>query len=679
MNGPSSKILKRVEELRKLISEYNYQYYILDNPTVPDSEYDRLFRELLDLEKQHPSLASPTSPTQRVGSTPLKSFNTLKHFVPMLSLDNAFSEDEILSFNKRILDRLKDDSLILEFVCEPKIDGLAVSLVYENGKLVRALTRGDGTSGEEITLNCKTIKQIPLELRKNDVPPLLEVRGEVFMPKKGFEELNERCRKNNEKTFANPRNAAAGSLRQLDSTITAKRPLSFFAYAMPQLEDDKFLYHEPFHYDSLMFLKKCGFNICPQVKKVKGIDKCLAYYNELAEKRNSLEYEIDGIVYKVNSIQLQKQLGFVSRAPRWAIAHKFPAQEELTTVLDIEFQVGRTGVLTPVARLEPVHVGGVIVSNATLHNVDELTRKDVRVNDTVIVRRAGDVIPEVVSVVIAKRDKNAKKVKIPLKCPECDSNVINIPGEVAIRCSGGLSCPRQIKEAIKHFASRRAMDIDGLGSKLVDALVDNKIIENVSDLYKLKLPQIASLERMAEKSAQNLLDALEKSKNTTLARFIFALGIRDVGETTARILVNSFGNLEKIRQASIEQLMKIRDIGPVVAINIYSFFKEKHNLNVINKLISYGVKWEDIDVLTQENKPLVGKTFVLTGSLTKFTRGEAKDELQNLGAKVSSSISSKTDYLVVGENPGSKLAKANELGITILNENEYLEFIKSYL
>lgn len=677
----SKKIKQRIEELRSLISEYNYQYYVLDNPTVPDSEFDRLFRELVELEQNHPEFDTANSPTKRVGGEVATSFEPVSHVVPMLSLDNAFSTEEVQSFYKRITDRLKiDNKKELAFVCEPKIDGLAVSLVYENGKLIRAATRGDGEVGEDITENCKTIKQIPLKLRKSSkaIPKILEVRGEAFMSKASFNKLNKNAKENGDKTFANPRNAAAGSLRQLDSKITAKRSLSFFAYSIPQLEEEFEGKKSSFdsHHANLEFLKELGFKVSPDIKLVENINSCLDYFTKLEAKRDSLDYEIDGIVYKIDALDIQKKLGFVSRAPRWAIAHKFKAQEELTILNNVEFQVGRTGALTPVARLEPVHVGGVVVSNATLHNMDEIKRKDIMIGDTVIVRRAGDVIPEVISSVIAKRSKDAKKIPAPKKCPECGSHVEKLPDQVAIRCTAGLSCPKQLKGSIIHFASRKALNIDGLGIKLIEVLVDKGIVKSVADLFKLKLEDLANQERMATKSAQNILDALEKSKTTTLAKFIYSLGIKEVGETTAKALANHFTNLDKLINASVDELVDINDVGPIVAASIHGFFSEPHNINVINELLEAGITWPKIK--SKDNLPLAGKTFVITGTLS-MPREELKEILENFGAKVSSSVSKKTDYVIAGSDPGSKFDKAQKLGILILDNKDLDSFIKKLL
>lgn len=665
-------INQQLEKLRQQINEHNYRYYVLDEPVISDSEYDQLMKQLQQLEKQHPELITKDSPTQRVGAAPLKEFKEVHHKIPMLSLDNAFSDEDVIAFNQRIHDKLEINHDV-EFVCEPKLDGLAITLIYKNGVLSHAATRGDGTTGEDVTENIRTIPSIPLHLRGNDYPDVIEIRGEVYMPKKGFEELNARAEKAGEKIFVNPRNAAAGSIRQLDSRMTASRPLAIFCYGIGIIEKGSLPNK---HSEILAEIKKWGLPVNPEIKVVANIQQCLNYHQKMLEKREKLAYEIDGVVYKVNNIKIQNELGFVSRAPRFAIAHKFPAQEVTTTVESVEFQVGRTGALTPVARLKPVFVGGVTVSNATLHNMDEVHRKDIHIHDAVIVRRAGDVIPEVVAVIKQRRPANAKKIILPTHCPICHSKIEHIEGEAVARCSGGLFCPAQRKEAIKHFASRRAMDIEGLGDKLVDQLVDLNLITSVADLYSLKLNQLADLERMADKSAQNILDALEKSKNTTLPRFLYSLGIREVGEATAKQLANHFGELESLFSATEESLQEIQDIGPVVAKHIVSFFKEKHNHQVIEKLIKAGIHWEKIK---KQNRSLAlsGKIFVLTGTLNTLTRDDAKEKIENLGAKVSGSVSSKTNYVVAGEDPGSKLMKAKELGIKILDEKQFLDLIKS--
>lgn len=658
------------------LNEHNYRYYVLDAPTIPDSEYDRLFQELVRLEALHPELKTLDSPTQRVGAPPLKDFPEVTHVVPMLSLDNAFSKEAIEDFDKRIHDRLKTTSHI-QYTCEPKLDGLAVTLLYENGIFVSGATRGDGVTGEQITENLRTISAIPLKLlHDKKVPRLLEVRGEVFMLKAGFEALNKAALKRDEKQFVNPRNAAAGSLRQLDSKITAQRPLNFFAYAIARVEglDKEFDSQN----QSLHQLKQWGFPICPENRVVTGVSGCLKFYDELIEQRESLPYQIDGIVYKVDDLGLQKQLGFISRAPRFAIAHKFPAEEALTELLDVDFQVGRTGALTPVARLKPVFVGGATVSNATLHNMDEIERKDIRVHDIVIVRRAGDVIPEVASVVLERRPHHTKKIILPKHCPICGSDVIREEGEAAARCMGGLGCTAQQKEGILHFSARRAMNIDGLGTRIVDQLVDVGLIKTVADLYKLKVDELAKLERMGLKSAENLMDAINKSKKTTLPRFLFALGIREVGESTALVLANHFKTLEAIMAANEEELQAVPDIGPVVAAHIRVFFKQTDNLEVIDQLSTLGVHWPSLKRAVVSEEPLKDQTFVLTGTLSSLSRDEAKERLQALGAKTSESVSAKTNYVVAGDSPGSKLAKGQSLGVTVLDEDQFLALLRQH-
>jgi DNA ligase (NAD+) len=664
-------INKQIEHLREQINYHNYRYYVLDDPEVPDAEYDRLLRELQELEQQHPQLITPDSPTQRVGAEPLKAFGEVRHALPMLSLANAFSEQELEDFDRRVRERLGDDKAV-EYAAEPKLDGLAISLRYEEGVLVQAATRGDGSSGEDVTQNVRTIDAIPLRLRGKQYPPLLEVRGEVFMPKAGFTALNQQQRDKGNKEFANPRNAAAGSLRQLDSRITATRPLTFFSYGVGLVEGGKL----PDRHSKVMAkLREWGMPISPELKVVKGVKGCLRYYQDLGQRRDSLSYEIDGVVFKVDRTDLQEELGFVSRAPRWAIAHKFPAQEEMTLLQDVEWQVGRTGALTPVARLQPVHVAGVTVSNATLHNMDEIERKDVRIGDTVIVRRAGDVIPEVVSVIMAKRPKSTKAIKLPRHCPVCGAEVERPEGEAVARCSGGLFCSAQRKNAIKHFASRRAMDIEGLGDKLVEQLVDEGLVETVADLYDLTPEPLAGLERMAQKSAHNLVEALDKSKQTTLARFLFALGIREVGEATAQNLAQYFAELDALMAADEEALQQVPDVGPVVAQHIEHFFRQKHNREVIKKLLAAGIQWPAIERRDEASLPLAGKTVVLTGTLTAMTRDEAKEQLQQLGAKVTGSVSKKTDLVVAGEAAGSKLEKAQQLGIEVLDEAALLKLL----
>lgn len=668
MNAKTS-VPQRIEQLREEINHHNYLYYVMDAPEIPDSEYDRLLRELQTLESQHPDLITPDSPTQRVGAAPLDAFSEVRHEVPMLSLNNAMEEQEVVDFDRRIREKLGMDPIT--YTAEPKLDGLAISLLYEDGVLVRGATRGDGARGEDVSQNVRTIESIPLRLRGKDYPKVLEVRGEVIMSKSGFNRLNESQAEQGEKTFVNPRNAAAGSLRQLDSRITATRPLTFYCYGVGKVTGSL----PDTHYAVLQQLKQWGIRLNPEVRQVRGVAGCLDYYQAIQQKRDSLDYDIDGVVYKVDSLAQQDIMGFVSRAPRWAVAHKFPAQEEMTTLLDIDVQVGRTGAITPVARLEPVFVGGVTVTNATLHNQDEIDRKDVRIGDTVIVRRAGDVIPEVVSVVASKRPKGAKKFTMPSHCPVCGSDVVRLENEAVARCTGGLFCAAQRKQAIKHFASRRAMDIEGLGDKLVEQLVDQELIHDVADLYSLTKEQLAGLERMADKSAQNLIDALEKSKSTNLERFIFALGIRQVGETTARTLAYHFGDLDELMQAGQEELIAVSDVGPVVAESINRFFQETHNRDVIQKLRQAGIHWPAIAV-SRETQTLSGKTFVITGTLASMSRDDAKQRLLAQGAKVTGSVSKKTDYVIVGDSPGSKADKAEQLGIEILDEERFLKLIE---
>jgi len=663
MSKATPDIIQRVEELRSAIDDHNYRYYVLDDPRVPDAEYDRLFRELQGLETDYPELASDTSPTRRVGSAAETSFEEVVHRLPMLSLDNAFSEDELRDFDRRVKDRLGITEDV-EYVCEPKLDGLAVSLHYENGALTTAATRGDGYSGEDITANIRTIPSVPLKLRGDDVPDLVEVRGEVYMPKDGFEQLNRRLAERGEKTFVNPRNAAAGSLRQKKSTVTARRPLEMCAYSVA-VTDESLL--PDTQWEGLKRVQSWGFRINPEMRKAKGAEECLEAYSELMDKRDGLPYEIDGIVFKVNRLDQQKTLGFVSRAPRWAIAQKFPAQEELTVIEDVEFQVGRTGAVTPVARLKPVFVGGVTVSNATLHNMDEIRRLDVHIGDTVFIRRAGDVIPQVVKVVAEKRPPGAREVELPRQCPVCDSDVIQIEGEAVARCSGGLFCPAQRKEAIRHYASRKALDIEGLGDKWIDIMVDQGMVETVADLYRLTTDDLVKLERMGEKSAANLVAAIDRARNPVLWRFLYALGIREVGEATAKALAGHFGTLETIAAADEESLQTVPDVGPIVAGHIRSFFEQTHNRETLDALREAGVRWQEEEVREGE-KPLKGQTWVLTGTLSGMTRDEAKEKLESLGAKVAGSVSKKTACVVAGEAAGSKLAKAEQLEVPVLDE-----------
>lgn len=669
----SSSISEQINHLRTLLEQHNYNYYVLDTPSIPDAEYDRLLRELSALETQNPEFLSADSPTQKVGGAALSKFEQVAHQVPMLSLDNAFSEDEFTGFNRRIKERLMSTDE-LTFCCEPKLDGLAVSIIYRDGVLVQAATRGDGFTGENITQNVKTIRNVPLKLR-GDYPKELEVRGEVFMDSAGFEKLNNEAQKRGEKVFVNPRNAAAGSLRQLDSKITAKRPLMFYAYSTGLVADGSI---PEDHFQQLEKLTDWGLPLCPETKLVEGPQAALDYYDDILTRRSELKYEIDGVVIKVNKKALQERLGFVARAPRWAIAYKFPAQEEVTQLLDVEFQVGRTGAITPVARLEPVFVGGVTVSNATLHNGDEIARLGVKVGDTVIIRRAGDVIPQITQVVLERRPTDARDIVFPSACPICDSHVEKVEGEAVARCTGGLVCPAQRKQAIKHFASRKALDIDGLGDKIVDQLVDRELIKTPADLFILKQGHFESLERMGPKSAKNLVTALNEAKATTLAKFLYSLGIREAGEATAQNLANHFLTLENIISASVESLTQVSDVGDIVASHVRGFFGEEHNLAVVNALIEQGVHWPALSAPSEDEQPLAGLTYVLTGTLNTLNRNDAKARLQQLGAKVSGSVSAKTDALVAGEKAGSKLTKAQDLGIDVLTEDDLIELLKKH-
>ena len=665
-----TNIQTQIDNLRKTLRQYEYEYHVLDNPTVPDSEYDRLFHQLKALELEHPEFLTSDSPTQRVGAKPLSGFSQIRHEIPMLSLDNAFSDEEFYAFVKRIEDRLIVLPKPLTFCCEPKLDGLAVSILYVNGILTQAATRGDGTTGEDITANIRTIRNIPLQLLTDNPPARLEVRGEVFMPHAGFERLNEYALEHGEKTFANPRNAAAGSLRQLDPNITTKRPLVLNAYGIGIAEGVEL---PSTHYSRLQWLKSIGIPVNPEIRLCNGTNEVLDFYRDIQNKRSSLGYDIDGTVLKINDIALQNELGFISKAPRWAIAYKFPAQEELTVLNDVEFQVGRTGAITPVAKLEPVFVAGVTVSNATLHNGDEIERLNIAIGDTVVIRRAGDVIPQIISVLHERRPDNAKPIIFPTNCPVCDSQIIRIEGEAVARCTGGLFCAAQRKEALKHFVSRKAMDIDGVGGKLIEQLVDRELIHTPADLFKLDLTTLTRLERMGAKSAENALNSLEKAKSTTLARFIFALGIREVGEATALNLANHFKTLDALKAADLEQLQQVPDVGEVVANRIFVFWREAHNVAVVDDLIAQGVHWETVEVKEASENLFKDKTVVLTGTLTQMSRNEAKALLQQLGAKVSGSVSSKTDFVIAGDAAGSKLAKAQELNITVLTEDEFLE------
>ncbi|CNI90987.1 MULTISPECIES: NAD-dependent DNA ligase LigA [Yersinia] len=665
-------IIQQINQLRTSLRHHEHQYHVLDAPEIPDAEYDRLMQQLRDLEAQHPELITNDSPTQRVGAAPLDAFEQVKHEVPMLSLDNVFDEESYLAFDKRVHDRLKTAEP-LTFCCELKLDGLAVSLLYEEGELVRAATRGDGTTGENITANVRTIRAIPLRLRGDNIPRRVEVRGEVFMPQAGFEQLNEEARRKGGKIFANPRNAAAGSLRQLDPRITAKRPLTFFCYGVGLLDGGEL---PRSHIQRLMQFKAWGLPVSDRVKLCTGSDQVIAFYRQIEQDRADLGFDIDGVVIKVDSLDLQEQLGFVARAPRWATAFKFPAQEQITQVREVEFQVGRTGAITPVARLEPVQVAGVIVSNATLHNADEIERLGLRIGDTVIVRRAGDVIPQVVGVVMEQRPQDAKEITFPDHCPVCGSDIERVEGEAVARCTGGLFCAAQRKEALKHFVSRRALDVEGMGDKIIEQLVEKQYVENPADLFTLTAGKLTGLDRMGPKSAQNLIAALEKAKQTTFARFLYALGIREVGEATAANLAAHFRYLDNLRAADIDALKSVPDVGEVVAKHVINFLSEEHNQKVIEALEKV-ISWpEPQQIIAEEiDSPFAGKTVVLTGSLTILSRDEAKDRLTALGAKVSGSVSKKTDLVIAGEAAGSKLAKAQELGITVIDEAEMIRLL----
>lgn len=676
----SSDLKSELESLHSQINHHNYRYYVLDDPEVPDAEYDRLMGRLREIESANPECITPESPSQRVGAEPLSHFDQVSHERPMLSLDNAFDDEDMLGFNRRIVERLNKAGVSVEgeqveFACEPKLDGIAVSVLYRDGKLVRGATRGDGSTGENITQNVRTIGSIPLQLIGEGWPPVLEVRGEIYMPKAGFEALNERAIADGEKAFANPRNAAAGSLRQLDPRITATRPLEMCSYSVGLVEGWDLPNR---HTEVLEQLQQWGFKINPEMQMAANVEDCLTYYQRILQKRDQLNYDIDGVVFKVNHLDYQEQLGFVSRAPRWAIAHKFPAQEEITQLLDVEFQVGRTGAVTPVARLEPVFVGGVTVSNATLHNRDEIERLGIKVGDTVVVRRAGDVIPQIVSVVESKRSSDASDIVFPERCPVCDSPVETVPGEAVARCSGGLVCEAQSKQAIKHFVARKAMDIDGLGDKLVDQLVDEKLLHDVAGIYTLDAESLAKLERMGDKSASNLIVAVEKSKQTTLPRFLYALGIREVGEATARSLAHHFGSLDSLMAADEESLQTVDDVGPVVAHFVAEFFQQDHSCEAIRALQNAGVTWPDIEVAEQAEQPLAGQTWVLTGSMETMGRNEGKEKLQQLGAKVAGSVSKKTSTVVAGPGAGSKLKKAEELNIPVLDEEAFISLLKEH-
>ena len=662
----------RAAELRAQIAQHDHRYYVLDDPLVPDAEYDRLMLELRALEAAHPELITPDSPTQRVSGTPSGSFGEVVHRVPMLSLDNAFSEEDVRAFDRRIHERLAVTG-DLDYVAEPKLDGLAVTVIYRDGLLAQAATRGDGVTGEDVTANVRTIRAVPQRLR-SAAPRLLEARGEIFMPLAGFERMNALARERGEKVFVNPRNAAAGSLRQLDARITASRPLTAFFYGLGALEGAS----APVRQSELLeWLRTLGLPTSPDARKVHGVEGCLAYYRELGERRSSLPHQIDGVVYKVDDRADQERLGFVSRAPRWAIAHKFPPDEALTVVRDIVFQVGRTGAITPVARLAPVFVSGVTVSNVTLHNIDEVRRKDVRVGDTVVVRRAGDVIPEVVSVVLDRRLQDSAPVELPERCPVCGSRVLRVEGEAVARCTGGFTCRAQRQEALRHFASRRALDIEGLGDKLIEQFVEHEQVKSPADIYSLTQSQLAQLERMGEKSAANLVAAIEKSKRTTLPRLLYGLGIRDVGEATALALARHFGSLERLMSADERAIQQVPDIGPVVAAHVAAFFASDEHLRVIKALRDKGVAWPDLEPESSSAGSLTGRTFVVTGTLSSMTREQAQEALTARGAKVTASVSKKTSYVVAGSEAGSKLAKAQELGVPVLNEQQFIELLRS--
>jgi DNA ligase (NAD+) len=668
-------VAARARKLAGEINHHNYRYHVLDDPEVSDAQYDRLMVELKALEHEHPELVTPDSPTQRVGATPVSELAEVVHTTPMLSLDNAFTDEDLAAFDERVRERLENVARV-EYAAEPKLDGLAISFRYEKGLLVRAATRGDGMRGEDVTHNVRTIKGVPLQLRGKS-PALLEVRGEVFMSIAGFKAMNQRALGRGEKVFVNPRNAAAGSIRQLDPRLAAERPFDVFFYGVGETEGWKLPLT---HSATLEQLREWGLKVSPLLEVVQGAEGCLEYYRDMGARRSSLPYEIDGVVYKVNRLLQQRELGFVSRAPRWAIAHKFPAHEENTILRDVEFQVGRTGALTPVARLEPVFVGGVTVSNATLHNMDEVQRKDVRIGDTVVIRRAGDVIPEIVKVIIEKRPEDARAVELPQKCPVCGSDVERVEGEAVARCTGGLVCPAQRKEALRHFASRRAMDIDGLGSKIIDQLVDatDNPVRSPADLYALTVERLEALERMGEKSAANLIAALEQSRKTTLSRFLYALGIRDVGDATATALAEHFGSIEALQSASEEQIQEVPDVGPVVAAHVHHFLQQQDNRAVIQSLRDRGVHWP----LAERRAAAIdgvfaGKTFVITGTLDSMSRDVAGERIVALGGKVSGSVSKKTSYVLVGADPGSKLAKAQELGVTVIDEKTFLDLLKS--
>jgi len=666
----NQSIAQKISALRQEIQKHNLNYYTLDAPTVTDAEYDRQIKILRELEEKHPEYATSDSPSLSVGGPVLDNFSKIAHELPMLSLGNVYSEEELAEFVERIQKHLKNTQ-VLSFCVEPKLDGLAISLLYEHGKLIRAATRGDGAVGEDVTYNVKTIKNIPHILKGDNIPERLEVRGEVVMPIAEFHAFNQHAIANEAKSFVNPRNAAAGSLRQLDSNITAQRPLAFYSYGLGIIENGSLANS---HYQRLQQLKSWGLPLTKEVTLETGASDCFEAYTQLLQKRPLLPYEIDGIVYKVDDIALQEQLGFIARSPRWATAHKFPAQEEQTRLLDVEFQVGRTGAITPVAILQPAFVGGVTVSRASLHNADEIKRLNLKIGNTVIIRRAADVIPQIVRALPDTQQKN-REIIFPTTCPVCDSEIERIEDEAIARCTGGLYCAAQCKEAIKYFASRKAMNIDGLGEKVVEQLVDEDLIHNPADLFNLTAEQLIPLERMADKKANKLIAAITQCKNTTFPKFLLALGIREVGEATARNLANYFLNLEALKQASIEDLLKVEDVGDIVAQHIVAFFRQEHNQEVLQALLDTGIHWPEIKAKEQQAQPLEGKIFVLTGTLTQMDRNEAKQALQALGAKVSGSVSKNTTYVVAGEAAGSKLTKAQELGITILDEAELVNLL----
>ncbi|WP_083001439.1 NAD-dependent DNA ligase LigA [Halomonas sp. GT] len=683
MSQPEPILLEEISQLRADLDDANYRYYVLDEPKLTDADYDRKLQRLQQLESEYPDLISPDSPTQRVGAAPAEGFPEIAHAIPMLSLDNAFSRDDITAFAERVAERLECQASSVEFSCEPKLDGAAVSLVYEQGVLVSGATRGDGRTGEGITSNLRTLRTVPLKLMGDSIPALLEVRGEVIMRHAGFEALNDRAREEGSKVFANPRNAAAGSLRQLDPRITATRPLEFHAYQVARVDmtnlGDGALSNSAMttHSQQMEMLKAWGFRSSTELQTVNGPELVADYCEQLGEKRDQLGYDIDGVVIKVNDLRHQRELGFVARAPRWAVAFKFPAQEEVTTLNDVEFQVGRTGAITPVARLEPVTVAGVTVSNATLHNADEITRLGVMIGDTVAIRRAGDVIPQVVRVDIDKRPAQAREIIFPEQCPVCGSDIERLEGEAVARCSGGLYCAAQRKEALKHFASRKALDVDGLGEKLIEQLVDLDWVKTPADLFHLTAEQLQALPRMGEKSSTNLVDALNKAKHTTLARFIYALGIREVGEATAANLASHFGTLQTLQEADEVALEAVNDVGPIVAAHVHTFFRQPHNLETLEALLEAGITWQENEV-TQGPTPLAGQTWVLTGSMDSMTRDEGKARLQALGAKVAGSVSKKTTCLVAGEAAGSKLTKAEQLGVEVIDEAIFIERLAAW-